>query len=961
MADLTPTAGMREEAQRYRDWKAEGRRGGTAVAARRATQILSGDPLSEPTVITMAAWFARHEVDKQGQGFSPGEDGYPSPGRVAWAAWGGDPGQRWATAKADTIKAEQEAARMSTIETTEARPYPNEHAARLVSPDGFDRFRRETGAGGEGVDFIYGIKTGEPVVLQAVRFDASRFTAAEARSWLAEHDYRAILFEEATGEKAEDGDAVKRDLTGDMTAAQALLYEALTDVAEEVGEFSQAGAHYMPESPFADKGMVCSNCAFYEGPAACEIVEGQIAPGALCKFWIIPNSLLSPDAQSTAAAPAEAPPAEAPPAEPAPASAPRAAAAAQVRTLTGSALRSRLKDGLVQTRELMAAAPVADGDLLRFDFSSEQPVDRWFGREVLSHAPGAADLSRLNNGAPFLWNHDRDMVLGRVMSAAIGDNRRGNVTTKWSRNAAAQEKRQDVEDGILGKVSFAYEIREAVDMGSDGILITKWQPLEVSLVSIPADDSVGLKSHGSTRETTTDQIPIVASSVSPQSPATPAIPAMTQETATVTEDATRSAAVAERERITSINAMCKAHGMPESLADELISGNRSVADAQAVVLEKLGKRSRDLQPGGLHVESGALLGMGSSELQRYSVVKLLRTLADPSNAAYREAAAFELECSRAAEEKEGRSANGALIPFDWMVAKRDQTVGSFGKGGALVGTELLAGSFIDLLRNQSALMQSGITTLTGLTGNVDIPRKTAASQHYWVGEDVDVTNSDATFGLISSTPKTIGVRVPVSRRALIQTTPDIDTLIRSDMAESLALGVDASGLYGTGSSGQPLGLASVTGIGSVTLGGGASQVYPSNLGSGTHDSGDWNDYIDLQAACMAANVNTATSRYIMNAITMAGGMKTLRASAAGSDYIVSDAGTIGRYPVLMSNQVQTNDVFFGEFSDLIMATWSGLDIVVDPYTQSAKGQVIYTVMQDIDWVCRRAQSFALGS
>ena len=90
--DLMPTDGMRDEAQRYRDWKAEGRDGGTEVAATRAGQILSGDELSADTVITMAAWFARHEVDKQGEGFSPGEDGYPSPGRVAWAAWGGDAG-----------------------------------------------------------------------------------------------------------------------------------------------------------------------------------------------------------------------------------------------------------------------------------------------------------------------------------------------------------------------------------------------------------------------------------------------------------------------------------------------------------------------------------------------------------------------------------------------------------------------------------------------------------------------------------------------------------------------------------------------------------------------------------------------------------------------------------------------------------------------------------------------------
>ena len=106
--DLMPTDGMRTEAERYRGWKADGEPGGTDVAAGRASQILSGDELSPDTVIAMSAWFARHEVDKQGEGFSPDEDGYPSPGRVAWAAWGGDAGQVWSDAKADRIKALQE-------------------------------------------------------------------------------------------------------------------------------------------------------------------------------------------------------------------------------------------------------------------------------------------------------------------------------------------------------------------------------------------------------------------------------------------------------------------------------------------------------------------------------------------------------------------------------------------------------------------------------------------------------------------------------------------------------------------------------------------------------------------------------------------------------------------------------------------------------------------------------------
>jgi len=952
MPDLTPTEGMREEAQRYRDWKAEGRRGGTAVAARRAGQILSGEPLSEETVITMAAWFARHEVDKQGEGFSPGEDGYPSPGRVAWAAWGGDPGQRWANERADSIKADRGIARM---EDQGARPYPNEHAARLVDPEGFDRFRRQNDAGGEGVDFIYGIKGDDPVVLQAIRFDADRFTPAEARQWLEDHDHQAILFEEATGE---------RELTPDMTVAQGMLYEALEEIADEVGQFSQADAHYMPESPFAGQGMVCSNCAFYQGPAACEVVEGEIAPGALCKHWIIPASKLSAEPEPTG------------------------------RQLLSDELRRCFGSGVMRRELDVAMAPELTEDGVRFTFSSESPVARWYGEEVLSHAPGAADLSRLNNGAVHLWNHDRDVVLGVVTGAEIGADRRGVVTTRWSPNTLERgseewKRRQDVESAITSKVSFAYEVRDAMDMGDGKILVTKWAPLEVSTVSIPADDTVGhdrqQREHPAEIEkaereelaylqdigaalTSSERQRLEHPAASPPEPQQMEPPIMDEqvsappETMTVeTQQDARSAAEVERERIKIIGAMCRQHGMPEGMADDLVDAGVSVDQAREQVLSKIGKRSRELQPGGLHVEADALIGMDKRDLSRYSMMKLLRHLADPTNQALRDAAGFELDCHRAAELKADRAANGAWIPFDVVVAKRDQTVGNFGKGGALVGTELLAGSFIDLLINQSALLQSGITTLSGLTGAVDIPRKTAASQHYWVGEDVDVTPSDATFGLISSTPKTIGVRVPVSRRALIQTTPDIDTLVRQDMAERMALGVDSSGLYGTGSSGQPLGLRNVTGIGSVTLGGGASQVYPSNLGSGTHDSGDWNDYIDLRAACTAANVNVGSARYIMNAITEAGGMKTLRASAAGSDYIVSDAGTIGRHPVLVSNQVQTNDVFYGVFSDMVLATWSGLDIVVDPYTQSAKGQVIYTVMQDLDWVCRRAASFALGT
>lgn len=93
-----PNKGMKDEARQAIEWRDAGHDGGTAVAWARANQILNGEKLSESTVLRMYSFFRRHEVDKEAEGFRPGEEGYPSAGRVAWAAWGGDAGYRWATA-----------------------------------------------------------------------------------------------------------------------------------------------------------------------------------------------------------------------------------------------------------------------------------------------------------------------------------------------------------------------------------------------------------------------------------------------------------------------------------------------------------------------------------------------------------------------------------------------------------------------------------------------------------------------------------------------------------------------------------------------------------------------------------------------------------------------------------------------------------------------------------------------
>lgn len=631
----------------------------------------------------------------------------------------------------------------------------------------------------------------------------------------------------------------------------------------------------------------------------------------------------------------------------------------------------------VQRRELPMGMQVEEqtDETLTFSFSSEAPVERWFGREILVHEPGAMDLSRMNDGAPWLWNHNRDVVLGVTERAWLGDDRRLYSTVRWSPNTSERgseeyKRRKDIEAGITRNVSFAYEIRD-VDEREDGFYVTSWPVLEVSSVSVPADQTVGM---GRAMEDpwTDDDANVEAEQVdrlSDEQTAERTEPQ--QETPMSTEinvaEVQQDARRAERERVAAIRGMVEQFELSNELAEKLINDDATVDSARAVVMEQIGMRKVEYT-GKVHDAGAANLGLSEREKREFSLCKLIDHMMEP-NSKTAAAAGFELEVCRAAADQQSKtlnkSARGFLIPWEVLGANRaatpGQSVGSFADGGALVGTNRLDAQFIDLIRNRSAFLNSGLTTLTGLEGNVEIPKKLGSSTYYFVGENIDVANSKLSFGLVNMIPRTIGVRVPVSRRAMIQSSPDIENLVRLDIAESVALGMDSSIGYGTGNNGQPLGIINTTGIGSVTLGGGTAKDFPAILGGGNHNCGDWGDYVDLETALAANNLDAGSMRYVMNSVVRGALKQTLRASAAGSDYIMTDGGQVNGYEVTVSNQMQTNDVLFGNFADCVVGMWSGLDLIVDPYTQSASGQTILTVHQDFDVAVRRAQSFALGS
>ena len=783
--DLTPTEGMREEAQRYRDWKADGEAGGTEVAARRATQILSGNELSADTVLQMNSFFARHKVDKQAEGFSPGEDGYPSPGRVAWAAWGGDAGMRWSSGKADRIKE----IRDRSMDTDRAEP-------------------------------------GDLRVGDFVRWSASGGTAQGKI------------------------DRIERD-----------------------------GSINVPDSEFTINGDEDDPAAlitvYREGDDGWEATDVQVGH--------------------------------------------------RFSTLTKIAALRWLEGNTYKRSESTAFDEVEDRTY-DFPFSSEQPVARYYGNEILSHEKGAADLSRLNDGAPLLFNHNPDRVIGVVERAYIDDDkRRGYARVRFSRNEFAQEVLRDVRDGIIRNVSFGYAIDKMEERSSGEFVATSWTPTEVSAVAIPADASVGFGRSLSD----SDPEPAASAAIS-----TPPVPEM--EDTTPDMEVVRAEAVeAERSRIAEVTSLCNKHGM-EDLGRQLVESGRSINEARAAVLEKLNVKEEPVNM------KAAEIGLTEKESRSFSFLRAINYLANPTDRAAREAAAFEIEASEAAAEKLGRASRGITIPVDVM--RRDLTVGTATAGGNLVETELDSANFIDLLRNASALDQAGATVLTGLSGNVNIPRQSGAATAYWVAESGSPTESQQTIDQVALTPKTCGAFTDFSRKLMIQSSIDVENMVRTDLARVLALEIDRVGLYGSGSSNQPLGLKDTTGV--------LTEDFSANTPT-------FAEVVALESDVAGANALLGTPVYLMNA-AMGGSLKTATKDS-GSGQFILQGGEVNGYRAVISNQVASNDLWFGNFSDLIIAYFSGLDLMVDPFTGSTSGTVRVVALQDVDIAARHGASFSRGN
>lgn len=574
--------------------------------------------------------------------------------------------------------------------------------------------------------------------------------------------------------------------------------------------------------------------------------------------------------------------------------------------------------------------------------SSEMPVDRHFGTEILVHDKKSIDLKFLSGGtAPLLLDHDPRKQIGVVEETQLdAAGRRLRAKVRFGKGSEASEVYDDVMDKIRQNVSIGYMINKTEsDEKTEVVRVIGWSPMEVSIVSIPADSSVGVhrtqepqikpKEHEMSEDKAIDVDAVVRAAVE-----------KAQATMQATLDKRDIDAEARLSQVRIETSAMMALGARHNLtakAEEFAAAGKPLSEFRGYVLENLPK-DEPLERGGI--------GMTTKEVDSFSIMRLMR--AKVGGDRERKEASFELSvCNAAAESMPSKEDRGGFrIPTDVMDTwgKRDLSAGT---DTQLVGTEHRAGSFIDALRNKMSVMQAGATILGGLHGNVDIPGKNAVSTMTWVSSEGGAsTESEPTFRTVSLTPNDASVFTDMTRRMRQQSSPDIEALVRADIVMAIALGLDLAALEGSGSSGQPQGVLNVSGIGKPTAFAGVNPTFA--------------EAVLMETTLANANALSGNLAYI-GRTNMYGALKTTVKDAGSGQFVVEPGGTVNGYNYIQSNQGTDGNLYFGNWSDVLIGMWGGLDLVMDESALATSNGLRMYVWQTVDVAVRHAASFAYNN
>ena len=585
---------------------------------------------------------------------------------------------------------------------------------------------------------------------------------------------------------------------------------------------------------------------------------------------------------------------------------------------------------------------------VRVGVSSEEPVERDFGMEVIDHSRESMKLEFLNSGrAPLLLDHDMTKQIGVVQEVEMDeDERRLRAIVRFGKGELASEVFNDVRDGIRQNISVGYRIDGRVERDSDPdeVVRVATTPMEISITSIPADQS--------------NQVG-VGRSVSDLKTSVKTEIAMTDttETQVVDLDAAKAEAVrAERKNNSEILAIAAKHNKRD-LGDAAIRDGLSVDAFRGQLLDVIGDDKPLDTP-------ASVVDAPVKEKRSYSLGRMIKAQITGD---WRQAG-FEREMNDEITRSVGKEAQGVYVPdFAWQQRGALATAATGATGSEVVfddfvPTEHRGDMFIEALRARQVLGNLGTTYMSGLTSRIKMPKLATGATAGFVEELGDVSDGAGTDGSLDLQPRTMGAFVEFSRNLALESVPSIEQIIRNDLLASAADAIEKHAIQGSGSSGQPTGILNTSGINDLDI---SADTDVAAL--------TWQDIVDLVKLVEEDNgvVNGNAAGFLSNAKVKSKLATTVKVGSTDSVMLLNDPwNNLYGYPVEFTANVPSNlnpgdggtdasALIFGDFSQLIIAQFGAPSILVDPFSNSKSGAIRLVLHGEVDVGIRNAVSFAV--
>ena len=582
---------------------------------------------------------------------------------------------------------------------------------------------------------------------------------------------------------------------------------------------------------------------------------------------------------------------------------------------------------------------------VRVSVSSDAPVRTWRylnGKyqevyEILEHTPDAIDRTYIEHGLVIRDGHYGDQI-GIISNPELKNGKLGGFV-EFGASSRSKTIEADAKAGIRTNLSVEGNSEVTEEDGTMDdipvVRVRKWAPLAAAFVAVPADVSVGVGRSAPQTELNRETPPEANPAKPETEPKTErglSAPTITKGRKTMAEPTVQEAVEARIDEVLRMRAMARAHNFDPEETDAAIKEGMSEGNFARKILNS---RSAQAAAAESPVPNAGVQPVGEKEIRKFSILKAIDSVITGEKG-------FEREVSDAYAKVIGKPAQGIYIPSA-AIARAASVTGS---GSSVVATELLTGSFIEALRAKSIAGALGVKTISGLVGDVAIPKQTGEGTGYWVSTDGDVTLSDQTLGQVKATPHTVGARTRIGRSMLKQPSIDFEAFVADDITSVIAKKLDQAIMAGTGGGGEPKGVIYADGINNPTV---------------TTDAPTWAQLVSFISNIESDNAMLGSGQWAMTPLVWGELAATPKESGQAIYLASAETKTCAGFPYQVSSNVPSKTLIFGVWAQILLLMWGALDMIPDAATQSASGSVILNGLQDADVAVRHGESFSYNS